>query len=144
MSQRHPIQNEIAMFVTTNISNRRRLFEKETYAREAIDAIYRVQHLYPFFLFGFVIMPDHVHLLLRVMAPAGISGVIRAYKRAVSHAIGIGPIWQTRFYMKVPDNVGQTLNYIHQNPVRAGLCEESEQYPWSSASGKWDITEIEF
>lgn len=119
MSQRHPLQNDIAMFVTTNIANRHRLFENTTYAHEAIDAIYRVQHLYPFFLFGFVIMPDHVHLLLRVMAPAGISDVIRAYKRAVSHAIGMGPIWQPRFYMKVPNNCWQTLHYIHENPVRA-------------------------
>ena len=143
MSQRHPIQNDVVMFVTTNIKCRHRLFEDAHYAREAIDALYRVQNLYSFFLFGFVIMPDHVHILLRVMAPSGISDVVRAYKRAVSHAIGIGPIWQPRFYMKIPDNVWATLNYIHQNPIRAGLCEKPEDYSWSSAPGKWDITEME-
>jgi putative transposase len=131
------------MFVTTNVAHRVRLFENATYAREAIDAIYRVQALYPFFLFGFVIMPDHVHILLRVMHPSGISGVVRAYKRAVSHAIGIGPIWQPRFYMKIPHNCWRTLEYIHQNPVRAGLSREAEHYAWSSASGKWDVTEME-
>lgn len=129
--------------LSQNIAHREKLFEKPTYAREAIDALYRVQNLYPFFLIGFVIMPDHVHLLLRVMPPEGISDVIRAYKRAVSHAIGIDPIWQPRFYMNIPDNVWHTLNYIHQNPLRADLCKNVEGHPWSSASGKWDVTEIE-
>ena len=53
--------------------------------------------------------------------------------------IGKGPIWQPRFHMRLPENAGAALRYIHQNPVKAGLVDCPLDYPWSSASGKWDI-----
>ncbi len=144
MTQRHSFQNEITMFITTNIQNRRKIFLNEAYAREAIDALYRVQELYPFFLYAFVIMPNHVHFLIRALEPIQISSIIRSYKRAVSHAIGKGPIWQPRFHMRMPNDALAALRYIHRNPVKAGLVESPEDYPWSSASGKWDVSDLVF
>ncbi len=142
MTQRHPIQNEARMFVTTNASNRQRLFEHPVYAREAIDCLYRVQVLFPFFLYGFVIMPDHCHFLLMVPAPMTIAAVIHSYKRAVSHAIGKGPLWQPRFDLRIPDDSLAVLRYIHCNPVKAGLVDAPEDYPWSSACGRWDVQDL--
>ena len=142
MSQPHPTQSDALFFITTNCHNREPLFKNSSYAREAIDVIYRVQEQHPFFLHGFVIMPDHCHLLLFVDEHESISTIIGCYKMGVSHAIGIGLIWQPRFHMRLPENAGATLHYIHQNPVKAGLTDHSEDYPWSSASGKWDITDL--
>lgn len=127
-----------------NVAGRKPLFTNPSYAREAVEAIYRVQELYPFHLFGFVIMPEHDHMLLRVPAPGNISSVVRSYKRAVSHAIGIGPIWQPRFHVRMPDDPHAALAYIHQNPVKAGFVSTAEDYPWSSASGKWDVQDLGF
>lgn len=142
MSQLHPIQNEQTMFVTTNIRDREHLFENDVYAREAIETLYRVQQIHPFFLYGFVIMPNHCHLLLRVPTPGSISKIINVWKGCTSMNIGLGPIWQPRFHMKIPNDSQATLRYIHLNPVRADLVEASEDYPWSSASGKWDVTDL--
>jgi putative transposase len=143
MSQRHPIQNGFVMLVTTNIARRQRLFASDVYAREAIDALFRTQELYPFFLFAFVIMPDHMHMLISVPEPGSISSVVRSYKRAVSHAIGKGPIWQPRFHMRIVDNANEARSYIHLNPVRASLTQTADTYRWSSASGRWDVCDLD-
>ncbi len=143
MSQRHPVQNDCLMFITTNTKNRTAFFADPAFGREAVEAIYRTQSVHTFFLFGFVVMPDHCHFLLKVIEPETISMVMKSYKSSVSFSIGIGKIWQPRFYIKGVSNAWQVLRYIHMNPVKAGLCEKPEDYPWSSSCGRWDITPLD-
>jgi putative transposase len=143
MSQRHPIQHEALMFVTTNTRARTPLFAHAPYANEAVETLYRVREQLPFLLHGFVIMPDHCHILLRVPAPASVSTIIGTFKSGVSFNIGNGPIWQRRFHLRLPDDAMRVLAYIHRNPVRAGLVQIAEDYPWSSASGRWDVTALD-
>ncbi len=69
---------------------------------------------------------------------------MRVFKSGVSHTLSQGPLWQRGFHIRMPDNVLETLRYIHLNPVRAGFVEEPERYLWSSASGKWDVTAFGF
>lgn len=88
-------------------------------------------------------MPDHCHLLLRVPPPESISIIIGSFKSGVSHNIGIGRLWQTRFDLRLERPSWKTLKYIHLNPVKAGLVAKPQDYPWSSASGKWDVTAFE-
>lgn len=144
MFQRHPIQHQHMMFVTTNTLQRIPIFADPACARAAVEALYFTQERHPFFLYGFVVMPDHCHLLLHVREESGISTVMRDYKRRVAFSIGRGPIWQSRFHLEIPKDAKATLEYIHQNPVRKQLCALPEVYPWSSACGKWDTKEWEF
>ncbi|MBI3618869.1 transposase [Candidatus Peregrinibacteria bacterium] len=144
MFQRHPVQNTAMMFITTNVHHRWKIFQNPTHAREAIETLYRVQLLHPFFLHGFVIMPDHCHFLLRVPPPESISLIMNVYKAGLTFQLGIGPIWQSRFHLIIPKNSATVLRYIHQNPVVEGLAPSAEDYPWSSASGKWDVTELRY
>lgn len=132
------------MFITTNTAHRQKIFENPVYARQAIETLYKVQNLYPFLLFGFVIMPDHCHFLLNVSAPHSISKIMKSYKIGVGHDTGLGAIWQSRFHVSIPNNAGKILEYIHLNPVRAGLVQEMDNYPWSSISKKslWDVTPL--
>lgn len=132
------------MLVTTNTKNREKIFIDPVYAYIALESIYRTQERQPFFLYGFVIMPDHCHLLIRVPEEGAISRVMYAYKRSVSFELGKGPIWQPRFHSKIAENPSGALHYIHWNPVKAKLCEMPENYPWSSAYGKWDVMELEW
>lgn len=143
MFQRHLEQNEQMMFITTNTAKRAPVFSNPAYAREVIDTLYRVQQLHPFFLFAFVVMPDHFHLLLKVPAPGKISTIMNVFKSGVSHSIGAGSIWQTRFHLKIVEKSRPVITYIHQNPVVAGLVNSEEKYPWSSASGKWDLASLD-
>lgn len=139
MFQRHPLQNLEPMLITTNTVKRMPVFSDPACAREAVESLYRVQCFQPFFLFGFVIMPDHCHFLLTIPERSSISRVMHAYKRAVSFEIG-RPIWQSRFHLKVVKDISAVLSYIHLNPCRKNLCDIPEHYPWSSASGRWDVS----
>lgn len=141
--QRHPLQNEALMLVTTNVRDRMPIFAHAAYAREAVETLYRVQGLHPFLLFGFVIMPDHCHFLLWVPAPESIAKVMNVYKSGVTFNIGLPRLWQARFHIRVPDHPEEALRYIHQNPVRAELASQAEDYPWSSASGQWKTASLE-
>ena len=143
MTQRHPTQNDAIMFVTTNTYQRKKIFKDGTHAREAVECLYRVQQLHPFFLYGFVIMHDHCHFLMEVPVPGSISKIMNSYKSAVVQSIGLQKVWQSRFFLRIPNNNQETLRYIHLNPVRAGYVDEMQDYPWSSASGKWDVRELE-
>lgn len=139
MTQRHPIQNDEPMLVTSVTKNRAHIFQDDANAREAIEALYRTQGQYPFFLYAFVIMSNHVHLLLQVPSPGSISKIMNVYKGTVSASIGRGPMWQSRFHIRYVDNLYEAKAYMHNNPLVKGLCERPEDFPWSSASGRWDI-----
>lgn len=143
MRRRRIEKNDCIMFVTTNILHREPLFTNPANAREAVEHIYRTQQLHPFFLFGFVIMPDHCHILLNVPAPETISQVINTYKSGLAHQLGLGPIWQARYDLRLPNDSWKVLEYIHQNPVQAKIVGAAEEYPWSSACGKFDVTSLE-
>ena len=129
------------MLITTITHNRIPYFKNDALAREAVEQIYRVQERRPFFLYGFVIMPDHVHVLLNAPEPETVSNILRLYKMGLSFQSGISPLWQRRFDARFARNICGAQEYINMNPVRAGLCNHPEEYPWSSACGKWDITE---
>ncbi len=139
-----PSRAEQHMFITTNLRNRQRVFADPAYARAAVETLYAIQGYYPFFLFGFVFMPDHCHLLLNIPEGGSVSKMMYAFKRAVAFNVGQGPLWQSRFDLKIPNDSSAVLHYIHQNPVKAGLVNAAEDYPWSSACGRWDIMPLDY
>ncbi len=130
------------MLITTNVLDREPIFANDAYAREVIETLYRVQQNQPFFLYGFVVMPDHCHFLIEVPEPGSISKIMNVFKSGVTFNLGIPKLWQRRFYNKITKNTYKTLKYIHMNPVKAGLVEKPEAYPWSSASGRWDVSDL--
>jgi REP-associated tyrosine transposase len=94
-----------------------------------------------FALFGYVIMHDHVHLLLW---PRSISlvRIMRDLKSKTGFALAQhrntrGPIWQRSYFdfiCRRTRDFGQKLEYIHQNPVAAGLVKHARDWRWSSYS----------
>lgn len=142
MSQRHPLQNQALMFVTTNVRDREPVFADNACARIAVETLYSIQEFYPFFLYSFVIMPDHCHLFLLVPEHGSVSKVIGIYKRAVTFNLGRSSLWQPRYYMTIPKHAESVISYIENNPVKAGLCNTPKEYPWSSASGRWDVERL--
>ena len=130
------------MLLTTVTQNRECIFTNDAYAREVIETVYEVQRHHPFFLYAFVIMPDHGHFLVRVMPPGTISKIMNVFKGCASMRIGIGSIWQRGFHMKIVQDPTPVIRYIHANPVAAGLVERPKDYLWSSANGRWDVSPV--
>jgi REP element-mobilizing transposase RayT len=127
-------------FVTTNLaSGTPALTPKErTLVLEQLD---RAREKGGFFLFGYVIMPAHVHLLLWPQH-SDLTAVLRDFKSKTALELGAQrrsrmPLWQPRYFDFICRRVADfhaKLAYIHNNPVEAGLVTCPEDWTWSSAA----------
>jgi putative transposase len=127
---------EGTFFITTITYNRRRLFQLPSNAELFLETLqhYRAEGAYK--LHAFVIMPDHVHLLLTPNAKT-ISQTMNLIKGGLSRRIASKfPVWQRGFADHLildRDHLESRRTYIHQNPVRAHITTTAELYPYSSA-----------
>jgi putative transposase len=90
---------------------------------------------------GWCLMANHVHLVVVPPGAEALGLALRAvhmrYAQAVNRRQGwVGHLWQNRFCSCPLDDAHcwTALRYVEQNPVRAGLVERAEDYPWSSAA----------
>jgi putative transposase len=151
-------------FVTFCCYHRRRLLVTDESRRIFESALERTRNSYRLHVYGYVIMPEHVHLLLSEPRRGTLADALKSLKQGVSRRlISTSPLkpkaglsgppthfWQKRYYdLNIRDYAQfvEKLRYIHRNPVKAGLCERSEDWPWSSflhyASGVERRVEIE-
>jgi putative transposase len=99
------------------------------------DALERVRLRYLFVVAGYVVMPEHVHLLVNEPRHALLSKVIQALKLSVSMRGRERPFWQAHYYdfnVSGREKFVEKLRYIHRNPVRRGLVAQPEDWRWSS------------
>jgi REP element-mobilizing transposase RayT len=90
-----------------------------------------------------VVMPDHVHLLFTALRVAdgwtfALPEILRAIKGASARSINKilgrkGALWQDESFdhvLRGDESLRETVEYIRQNPVRKGLVQKPEDYPW--------------
>ena len=139
-------------FITFSCFHRFPLLEAAG-ARETVEAVLeqtRARH--PARIYAYVLMPEHVHLLVNEPPQMLLAQFLKAVKQVTSRRLR-GPrekFWQDRYY---DSNVrgemarSEVIRYIHRNPVARGLVAKPEDWPWSSfrhyASGVRDTVEIE-
>jgi len=149
-----------AHYLTFSCFARRPFFTGRRSPQWFVDAVDQARAKLHFDLWAWVIMPEHVHLLILPAEGVGISQVLYQVKKPVTtwalswtrrHApqflprmLDVQPNGQAshRFWLRgggydrnlrsVPD-VHEKIVYIHANPVRRGLVERPEQWPWSSS-----------
>jgi putative transposase len=100
----------------------------------------RARQKYRFVVIGYVVMPEHFHLLITepdVGDPSVVMKVIKERFTKQLHHGGVrtGPIWQKRFYdfnVSTSKKRIEKLRYMHRNPVKRGLAEKPEDWEWSS------------
>jgi putative transposase len=99
------------------------------------DALARMSYGYQFEVKGYVVMPEHVHLLLSEPDKSLLSKGLQALKISVSKQSKERPFWQARYYdfnVFTQEKRLEKLNYLHWNPVKRGLVEKPEDWLWSS------------
>ena len=99
------------------------------------DALERVRLRYRFVVAGYVVMPEHVHLLVNEPRRALLSVAIQALKLSVSVRSRERPFWQAHYYdfnVSSHKKFAEKLKYIHRNPVMRGLVARPEDWKWSS------------
>lgn len=102
-------------------------------------------------LIAWVVMPNHVHVLIRTYEGAALGKIVQSWKSYTSRQIGqmVGPrvvdggalgksngIWMREYwdrFIRDEQHFHAEIDYIHQNPVKAGLVAQAEDWPWSSA-----------
>ena len=93
-------------------------------------------------LFAWVIMPNHLHVLFACFSEWPLDRVVNTWKKRTGTEILKNnpalprPFWQREYWDRYTRNVRhfyKTVDYIHQNPVKAGLVEKATDWPWSTA-----------
>jgi putative transposase len=99
------------------------------------DALERVRLRYRFVVAGYVVMPEHVHLLVNEPARGLLSKAIQAIKLSVSVRSRRRPFWQAHYYafnVSTHEKFVEKLRSIHRNSVVRGLAANAEDWRWSS------------
>jgi len=150
-------------FVTTTAAERTCLFRRDIIRRILIDGLYFVNLMNRVTLYAFVVMPNHVHVIIQCPPDLPPKDWARAYKADAARLIvrhcqmeGNQPalealrrlvtrpdkqeykVWEDGYLAKAavtPDFLQQKLEYMHNNPVQPHwrLVEAPEDYAWSSA-----------
>ena len=100
-------------------------------------ALERVRLTFDLCVYGYVVMPEHVHLLLSEPKRRTLADALKSLKQGVSRRL-IGEaehFWQKRYYdcnIRNHRQFVENLRYIHRNPVKRGLCNRAEDWEWSS------------
>ena len=142
-------------FITTSCYQRRALLASRKNRDLFLTVLEQVRRRYRFVVVGYVVMPEHVHLLFGEPERGNPSVVMQALKQGFARrllrqlrsqpdprqgqlwdaSLESGHIWQRRFYDFVVFSEKkrvEKLRYIHRNPVKRGLVLEPEQWAWSS------------
>ena len=122
-----------AHFLTFSCYHRRPLLAEMQMEDAFLDALEQVRRRFQICVFGYVVMPEHVHLLLNEPSSGTIAKAMQLLKTKVSiyarkeqrHFAGGERFWQERYFdHNVRNRAGfvTQLRYIHRNPVKRGLC----------------------
>ena len=148
----HRYQNvKSSHFLTFSCSNRQPLLGS-TYARDIFETElehYRIA--YGFRVYGYVVMPEHVHLLLSEPERTVLSRALQMLKQNVARILECNVrLWLPRYYdfnVHTHEKHVEKLVYLHRNPVKRGLVAAPELWKWSSyrhyVTGEEGVVEIE-
>ena len=125
-------------FVTTKTAVGKRLLQSERNAELMIDVLRSLVAEHAFELHDFVVMPNHLHLLLTVGEGMTIEKAMQFVKGRFSHRLNkefgcAGEVWQRGFSEdQVLGNASMKAcqRYIAENPVKAGLARSEDEYPY--------------
>lgn len=131
-------------FVTFCIQNRSDKILLQPEAAQLIEEAFYFHNGKQYEIDAYVIMPDHVHLLITPFREFQLDVILSNMKRFTAGKINKilekqGKLWQAENFDHLVRNHGywvRYFDYIHYNPIKAGLAKTPEEYPWSSLH-KW-------
>ena len=147
-----------AYFVTTRINHYEPIFKNRNYCRIIINSLSFYKNKFDYRLIAYVIMPDHIHLIIYPPEKTSICSIMRDFKKFTSKQIikklkEEKKVSQLRLFASYADSLHQysvwrnefrslhiyskkvlriKVNYIHKNPVKRGLVKYQEDYLYSS------------
>jgi putative transposase len=113
-------------------------------AELVVESLFKGVELGHYELGPFVVMSNHVHVLMLPSVPA--SRLLKSLKGYTARHANLllgrtgETFWQRESYdraVRNPDELKRIGAYIENNPVKAGVVDQAENFPWSSANPKW-------
>jgi putative transposase len=92
-------------------------------------------------IYGYVVMPEHVHFLVNEPPGATVAAAVHYLKLSFAKRVqslvmaGSGSFWQKRYYdrnVRDAEEFKVKLRYVHRNPVKRGLVKQAAEWKWSS------------
>ena len=139
----HRVRPAGTYFITIDSWGGRQLFKGEV-AEILTNQLVQCRAKRYFFLHEFCVMPNHFHALLTPANDSTLEKCVQMIKGGASYRIGkirkFAAIWQDGYHdwrcRNEEDYIGYS-KYIRENPVKAGLVEKAEDWPFSSANPKF-------
>jgi putative transposase len=159
MEKRYRIVGSV-YYITSMTYNRLRIFTQPSFIILLFDSLNYYRYQYSCKIIGYVVMPDHIHLLIWPREEKAVTDFMRDFKRFTSGRItrqakvegrvewanmfeSAGAeteraefkVWQDSFWEQsiyTEKFLKQKLDYIHLNPVKAGIVVSAADYPYSS------------
>jgi len=151
-NQRQPLDQLYVHFLTFSCHHRRRILDYDQAKRVVLGCMNSSLKAKRAKCLGFVLMPNHVHVLVWFDALNQLPFFVQQWKHDSSYVINEQyerwnwrygdtiaedtPIWQRRYYsfeIYEEAKIQEKLDYMHMNPVRAGLVSVPSEWRWSSA-----------
>lgn len=141
---------ERTFFVSSSIHSQRALLQTERSARLFIEVLYSYRAQGKYQLHDFVVMPNHFHVLISVGRELSIEKAVQFIKGGFAFRAGkaLGfhaPVWSHGFSearVLSPESYIEHRRYIFENPVKKGLAESPEAFPFSSAHPGFELDPI--
>jgi putative transposase len=138
---RRPFLSDRFFFVTVRLLKGRTELSDADFACLAL-AFNRARQMHPYFLTAWVFLPDHWHAICAPRYPLTISVAIKSIKMSSLILINRlrgerGELWQGRFFdraLRTVREYNEKVEYIHLNPVKAGLVRRARDWRWSSVN----------
>jgi putative transposase len=134
-----PIDDGLIYHVINRDNNQQKVFRKRSDFAAFLDALGELKERKPFELFGYCLLHNHFHLLLRPKG-ASIGRIMQSLhvshtQRYHRHYRSGGHVWQGRFKSPViqdDEHLLTVLRYIEADPLRARIVRRADDYAWSS------------
>ena len=142
------MDSERTFFITTVAWQRVPIFRVAARARLLIEVLFGYRDQKKYLLHEFVVMPDHIHLLLTPAIEISVERAMQLIKGGYSYRlrkIETNQVWQESFTnhrIRDAEDYERHREYIRLNPARARLVRDAGEYLFSSANAKYCLDDV--
>ena len=139
----HRVRPAGTYFITIDSWAGRQLFKGEV-AEILADQLVQCRAKGYFLVHEFCVMPNHLHVLLTPAESSTLEKAVQMIKGGASYRVGkqrkLPALWQDGYHdwrCRSEEDYKKYADYVRENPVKAGLVEKPEDWPYSSANPKF-------
>ena len=124
-------QSKKSHFVTFTCYHRRQGFGGPAVYDLFVRVLEQMRCRFSMCIYGYVVMPEHVHLLVSEPQGALLAEAVHYLKLSLAKRLEAGVFWQKRYYDRNVRNereFTEKLRYIHRNPVKRGLVKQPGEW----------------